>query len=75
MGSILLEERLWLSKWVKKKYPRFNIYSAVRGLTYFEDAEKKKFQRRTYLFQYVSWPSLKKFLTEKTNEYRKKCLK
>lgn len=62
-------------KWVKKKYPKFNTYSAVRGLTYFDDAEKKKLQRRTYLFQYVSWSSLKKILTEKTNEYRKKCLK
>lgn len=41
-------------KWVKKKYPRFNIYSTVRGLTYFEDAEKKKYQRRVYLYKYVS---------------------
>lgn len=62
-------------KWVKKKYPEFNIYSAVRGLTYFESAEKKKSQRRTYLFKYVSWPKVKKVLIEKTNEYQKKCLR
>lgn len=61
--------------WVKEKYPKFNIYSAVRGLTYFEDAEKKKFQRRIYLFKYISWSKVKKVLVEKTNEYRKKCLK
>ena len=62
-------------EWIKKKYPKFNSYSAVRGLTYFDDAERKKNQRRTYLFQYVSWPNLKKFLIEKTNKYRKKCLR
>ena len=61
--------------WVRKKYPKFNIYSAVRGLTYFDDAEKKKYQRKVYLFQYVSWPKVKKNLIEKTNEYRKKWLK
>jgi hypothetical protein len=62
-------------EWVKKKYPKFNTYSAVRGLTYFEDAEKKKYQRRVYLFKYVSWQKVKKVLIEKTNEYRKKWLK
>lgn len=62
-------------KWVKEKYPEFNIYSAVRGLTYFDDAEKKKSQRRIYLLKNVSWPRVKKVLIEKTNEYRKKCLK
>ena len=62
-------------KWLKKKYPKFNIYSAVRGLTYFDDAEKKKYQRRVYLFKYVSWPKVKKILIKKTNEYRKKWLK
>lgn len=61
-------------KWVKRKYPEFNIYSAVRGLTYFDDAETK-YQRRVYLFEYVSWPEVKKFLTKKTNEYRKTSLK
>jgi len=71
LKELSLEE---IFKWVKKKYPKFNIYSAVRGLTYFEDAEKKKYQRRVYLFKYVSWPKVKKFLIEKTNEYRKKCL-
>lgn len=61
-------------KWVKKKYPEFNIYSAVRGLTYFDDAETK-YQRRVYLFEYVFWPEVKKFLIKKTNEYRKNYLK
>lgn len=61
-------------KWVKKKYPKFNLYSAVRGLTYFDDAEQKKHQRKVYLFKYVSWPKVKKFLIEKAKEYKKKWL-
>ncbi len=61
-------------KWVKRKYPRFNIYPAVRGLTYFEDAERKDFQRRLFLFKYISWSKVKKFLIEKTKEYKEKWL-
>ena len=45
---------------VKRKYPGFNIYVALRGLTYFADAEKKQ-QRRLYLFRPVSWLGIKKF--------------
>lgn len=41
-------------KWVKQKYPKFNTYSAVRGLIYFDDTEKKEYQRRVYLIRYVS---------------------
>lgn len=72
LKELSLEE---IFNWVKKKYPKFNIYSAIRGLTYFEDAEKKKYQRRIYLIKYVSWLQIKKFLIEKTNQYRKKWLK
>jgi len=61
-------------EWVKKKYPKFNTYSAIRGLTYFDDAEKKKYQRRVYLFRYVSWSKVKKFLVEKTKEYKEEWL-
>lgn len=60
--------------WVKKKYPKYNIYPAVRGLTYFKDAQEKS-QRRTYLIKYVSWLRVKKTLIQKVNEYRKECLK
>ena len=59
---------------VKKKYPDFNIYFGLRGLTYFADAEKKQ-KRRLYLFQYVSWPDIKKFLIEEVKKYQKECLK
>lgn len=72
LKEFFLEE---IFKWVRKKYPEFNIYSALRGLTYFNDAEKKKPQRKTYLFKEVSWLKVKKVLIEATNEYHKKCLK
>jgi hypothetical protein len=61
-------------KFVKKKYPNFNIYVGLRGLTYFADAEKKQ-QRRLYLFRSVSWGKVKKFLIEQVRNYQKQCLK
>jgi hypothetical protein len=59
---------------VKKKYPNFNIYFGLRGLTYFVDAEKKQ-KRRLYLIHFVSWNKIKKFLIEKVKKYQKECLK
>jgi len=45
---------------VKQKYPEFNIYVGLRGLTYFIDADKKQ-RRKLYLFNFVSWSQIKKF--------------
>jgi len=59
---------------VKKKYPNFNIYFGLRGLTYFVDAEKKQ-KRKLYLIRFVSWSKIKKFLIEKVKEYQKEWLK
>ena len=55
---------------LKKKYPNFNIYIALQGLTYFVDAEKEQ-KRKLYLFQNVSWSKVKKFLIEKVKNYQK----
>lgn len=60
--------------WVEKKYPEYNIYPAVRGLTYFKDAEEKS-QRETYLTQHIPWSKVKETLIRKVNEYRKQYLK
>jgi hypothetical protein len=60
--------------WVKKKYPNFNIYVALRALTYFADAEKKQ-KRRLYLIYSVSWSKIKKFLIEEVRKYQEKWLK
>lgn len=58
---------------VKKKYPNFNIYVALRGLTYFRDAEEKQ-TRKLYLFHNVSWNKIKKFLINEVRKYQKECL-
>lgn len=55
---------------VKKKYPNFNIYIGLRGLTYFVDAEKSQ-KRRLYLYSDVSWGRVKKFLIEQVKNYQK----
>ena len=57
-------------EFVKKKYPNFNICVGLQGLTYFADAEKKQ-QRRLYLFHFVSWSKVKKFLIEEVKKYQK----
>ena len=58
---------------VKKKYPNFNIYVALRGLTYFVDADKKQ-TRRLYLFYNVSWGKIKEFLIDEVKKYQKENL-
>ncbi len=55
---------------VKKKYPEFNIYVALRGLIYFADAEKRQ-QRRLYLFKPSSWVEIKKFFIEAARKFQK----
>ncbi len=55
---------------VKKKYQKFNIYTGLRGLTYFVDAEKKQ-NRRLYLFQNVSWLGIKKFIITEVKKYER----
>ena len=57
-------------EFVKKKYPEFNIYVGLRGLTYFADAEKKQ-QRKLYLFKSVSWVEIKKFLIKEVKKFQK----
>lgn len=57
-------------QFVKTKYPSFNIYVALQGLTYFADAEKGQ-KRKLYLFQNVSWGKVKKFLIEQVKNFQK----
>ncbi len=67
-----LKDILWF---VKKKYPNFNIYVGLQGLTYFVDTEKKQ-QRKLYLIHsVVSWNKIKKFLIEEVKKYQEKWLK
>ena len=57
-------------EFVIKKYPNFNIYVGLQGLTYFIDAEKQQ-KRKLYLFHFVSWSKVKKFLIEEVKKYQK----
>jgi len=61
-------------EFVKKKYPMFNIYVGLRGLTYFTDAQKEQ-KRRLYLTHFVSWSEVKKFLIKEVKKYQEKWLK
>ena len=58
---------------VKKKYPNFNIYVALQGLTYFVDADRTQ-TRRLHLFYSVSWSKVKKFLMNEVKRYQKEHL-
>ena len=63
-----------IMNFVKKKYPNFNIYVGLRGLTYFVDAEKRQ-KRKLYLTHFVSWGKIKKFLIGEVKKYQKECVK
>jgi len=53
----------------RRKYPNFNIYVGLQGLTYFKDAETNKEVGRLALIQEVSWKELKKFIIKEVNKY------
>ena len=57
-------------EFTKAKYPKFNIYVGLQGLTYFDDAEKDTEKRRFRLIEEVSWNKLKKFILKEVNNYR-----
>ncbi len=57
-------------EFVREKYPEFNIYVGLRGLTYFADAEKKQ-NRRLWLFKNVSWQETKKSLITEARNFQK----
>jgi len=62
-----------IMSFVKKKYPNFNIYVALRGLTYFVDADRTQ-ARRLYLFYNISWNTIKKSLINEVKKYQKEDL-
>jgi hypothetical protein len=60
-----------IMKFVKKKYPMFNIYLGLQGLIYFKDAEEDPEKGRFKLIKDVSWRELKKFILKEVFEYKK----
>lgn len=61
-------------KFVEKKYPEFNIYVGLQGLTYFVDAERRQ-KRRLHLTQNISWNKVKKVLINEVRKYQEKCIR
>jgi len=61
-------------EFTKRKYPMFNIYVGLQGLTYFKDADEDLEKTRYRLLKKVRWSELKKFITLKVNTFRKSYL-
>lgn len=61
----------------KEKYPlAYNEYKCILALTYFEDAEKKEQGRkRIYIYSGVTWPAIKKYITEEVKKYQLDLIK
>jgi len=62
-------------EFVKEKYPMFNIYVGLTGLTYFKDADEDPEKGRFRLIKDVSWVKLKKFISSEIYNYKKFYLK
>lgn len=57
-------------KFTQEKYPMFNIYIGLQGLTYFKDADDDFEEKRFKLFKKVKWNDIKKHLINKVNKFR-----
>jgi len=64
-----------LFSWTEEKYPNFNRYSGLRGITYFEDAEKRTDESRITIFdKNLTWEQVKKTIFEKVRAYQLQML-
>jgi len=61
----------------KEKYPEvFNEYNCITALTYFEDAESgEQGRKRIYIYSGITWPKIKKFITEEIKKYQMGLIK
>jgi len=57
-------------EFVKEKYPMFNIYVGIQGLTYFTDADQDPETGRYRLFKKVRWNEIKKFIKKEVNRFK-----
>jgi len=60
---------------VKEKYPMFNIYLGLQGLTYFADADQDPEKGRYRLLKKVKWNEIKKFIIGEVNRFKTRYLK
>ena len=62
-------------EFVKEKYPMFNIYVGLQGLTYFTDADQDPEKGRYRLLKNVRWNEIKKFIIKEVNRFKTYYLK
>jgi len=56
-----------------KKYKGYNIYMALKALTYFKDAEKEDISRKNIvIYDKISWDLIKKTITNEVKKYLEK---
>ncbi|PIV02078.1 hypothetical protein COS55_00635 [Candidatus Shapirobacteria bacterium CG03_land_8_20_14_0_80_40_19] len=60
---------------VKKKYPNFNQYFALRALTYFEDLKDEEGRKIEIIDKEFSWEKAKDDIFEKVREYQLDMIK
>jgi len=56
-------------EFVKEKYPMFNVYVGLQGLTYFKDADEDSEKGRFRLLKKVKWSEVKKSILKEANKY------
>ena len=59
-----------IMEFIKEKYPMFNIYTGLQGLTYFKDADEDPEKRRVKLLERVRWNEVKKFIIREVNKFK-----
>lgn len=70
MQKLGLENILTLTE---KKFPEFDIYSGLRGLLYFSDADQDREISRIKVFdKKLSWKKTKDYIQKKVSELQKK---
>jgi predicted nucleotidyltransferase component of viral defense system len=55
--------------WAKKKYPEYSEMVFLKGLVYFEDAEKEE-RNFEIIDKSISWRKIKKEIIEKVRKYQ-----
>lgn len=56
----------------QQKFKTFDIYHGLRGLVYFIDADKDEEVKRVEVFDRVSWPQIKKYISNQIKLYNKR---
>jgi len=59
-----------ITEFIKEKYPMFNVYVGLQGLTYFKDADEDPEKKRYKLFKKVRWSEVKKFIIKEVNRFK-----